>query len=96
MEQVPHSVKILAPHVDYHVEVHNAPNTDDIELKTPGETWETFKIMWMQTCAWIPDQTKMKEKNRLLESKLSSSLEILSSEASGSQHGSQHFFPVLE
>jgi hypothetical protein len=48
LEQVPRSVKILAPLVDYHVELKNASDNDDIELVTDGETWETFKSHWIQ------------------------------------------------
>jgi predicted kinase len=48
LEQVPRSVKILAPLVDYHVELRNASDNDDIELVTEGETWETFKSHWVQ------------------------------------------------
>jgi hypothetical protein len=48
LEQVPQSVRILAPLVDYHVELRNASDSDDIELVTEGETWETFKSHWIQ------------------------------------------------
>lgn len=55
LEQVPKSVKILAPLVDYYCQLDNKPNADDIELVKPdGETWETFQMRWMQTCAWVP------------------------------------------
>ena len=47
-EQVPKSVEVLAPLVDYHVELMNAPEADDIEIVTSGETWETFKSQWIQ------------------------------------------------
>jgi hypothetical protein len=48
LEQVPLSVSELAPLVDYHVELLNAPGTSDIELVTPGENWETFTSNWAQ------------------------------------------------
>ena len=48
LEQVPKSVKILAPLVDYHVELLNAPGADDIEILTDGETWDSFKSNWIQ------------------------------------------------
>jgi len=49
LEQVPKSVEKLAPLVDYHAEIHNPPNTDDVELVKPeGETWEKFKSHWIQ------------------------------------------------
>lgn len=47
MEQVPKSVAILSPLVDYHVELRNAPNVD-IEIVTPDETWESFESHWIQ------------------------------------------------
>jgi hypothetical protein len=48
LEQVPRSVKLLAPLVDYCAELLNAPNAQDIELVTEGETWETFYSQWVQ------------------------------------------------
>lgn len=36
----------------------NAPN-EDIQIITDGMTWDDFKTLWIQTCAWIP-----KERNR--------------------------------
>ena len=48
LEQVPKSVKILAPLVDYHAELRNAPNEPDIELVTEGESWEHFQSQWIQ------------------------------------------------
>lgn len=48
IEQVPKSVKILSPLVDYFVEVNNAPGADDIELVTEGETWQSFESKWIQ------------------------------------------------
>ncbi|GKY99368.1 hypothetical protein MPSEU_000891600 [Mayamaea pseudoterrestris] len=56
IEQVPRSVERLSPLVDYHATINNPPNVDDIQLQTPGETWETFHKQWLQTCAWIPSQ----------------------------------------
>jgi hypothetical protein len=55
LQQVPRSVEKLAPLVDYHVEIWNAPN-EDLALVTPGETWESFCSQWIQTCAWIPSE----------------------------------------
>lgn len=48
LEQVPKSVEQLAPLVDYCAELNNAPNATDIELLTPGETWDSFKEQWRQ------------------------------------------------
>jgi len=49
IEQVPKSVKILAPMVDYYAEISNAPDVDDIELVKPdGSNWAKFRQQWMQ------------------------------------------------
>jgi len=49
MEQVPRSVKILGPLVDYYAELNNAPDATDIELMKPvGSSWETFREVWKQ------------------------------------------------
>ena len=48
IEQDPKSVKILAPLVDYFVEVEYAPGAGDIELVTEGETWQSFESKWIQ------------------------------------------------
>jgi len=48
IEQVPKSVAELAPLVDYHIELRNDPKTHDIEIVTPGETWENFTSQWVQ------------------------------------------------
>lgn len=48
MEQVPTSVEKLAPLVDYCAEVNNPPDVDDVELRTPGETWDSFTSHWIQ------------------------------------------------
>ncbi len=54
LEQVPKSVKILAPLADYFCELNNAPNKDDIEIMTEGEDWDSFRSQWLQLCAWVP------------------------------------------
>ena len=46
--EVPKSIKILAPLVDYFVELENDDGTPDIELVTEGETWENFTSKWVQ------------------------------------------------
>lgn len=54
MEQVPKSVKVLAPMVDYYAEINNAPGVDDIELVKPeGSTWTEFRQQWIQTVAYV-------------------------------------------
>ena len=46
LEQVPLSVEILAPLVDYYAELNNA---DEVELVKPeGSTWEEFREVWNQ------------------------------------------------
>ena len=49
MMQVPRSVHILAPMVDYFAEIDNPPNAEDVRLVKPeGSTWEEFKRQWIQ------------------------------------------------
>jgi hypothetical protein len=86
LEQVPKSVKILAPLVDYYCELNNAPNTPDIELVTEGETWESFTKQWIQTCAWVPPHRSkssidLTKKLETAEQKLSKQRLITSSSA---------------
>lgn len=46
LEQVPRSVKILAPLVDYYAQLDNA---EEIKLVKPeGHTWEDFRQVWHQ------------------------------------------------
>ena len=47
-EQVPRSVKILGPLVDYHVALRNPQDAPDIQLATEGETWQSFQQKWIQ------------------------------------------------
>lgn len=55
LEQVPKSVEVLAPLADYFCELHNAPDADDIELTSCGESWESFQANWAQECAADPE-----------------------------------------
>jgi len=55
IDEVPRSVSELAPLVDYHVELMNDPSKEDIEIVTPGETWETFTAHWIQYVASLLD-----------------------------------------
>ena len=55
MEQVPRSVKILSPLADYFCELNNAPGKE-IEILTEGEDWDTFKVQWFQTLAFVIGQ----------------------------------------
>jgi predicted kinase len=70
LDQVPRSVKILAPMVTYFCELHNAPGAADIELVTPGETWESFESRWHQTCAWVPSRRKFLKTSKQNDPKL--------------------------
>jgi len=57
MEQVPRSVAILAPHVDYFGEINNAPGRD-IELVTEGGDWDSFQSTWFQSLAFVVGREK--------------------------------------
>jgi hypothetical protein len=49
LEQVPRSVEILAPLVDYYAEINNRENAPDIELVKPvASNWEEFERTWLQ------------------------------------------------
>jgi len=69
IEQVPRSVKILGPLVDYFCELNNAPGKP-IELTTEGETWESFEGKWAQMCAWVPSRRKFLQKTKVNDAKL--------------------------
>mmetsp|Transcript_16658 Transcript_16658/g.22100 ORF Transcript_16658/g.22100 Transcript_16658/m.22100 type:complete len:610 (-) Transcript_16658:158-1987(-) len=57
LEQVPRSVKILGPLADYFCKLNNAPGKE-IELIKEDEDWDTFQMLWFQTCAWVPGKKK--------------------------------------
>jgi hypothetical protein len=70
--QVPKSIKILAPLVDYYAELHNAPGAEDVELVKPeGETWESFQKTWQQSVAYEPKTKKFLQKAKKLEERKS-------------------------
>jgi len=49
LKQVPRSLNILAPLVDYYAQINNPQDDDDIELVKPeGSTWEAFRQQWIQ------------------------------------------------
>jgi len=50
MKEVPKSVEILAPLSDFYAEIHNAPDTPNVEIRTKNMTWEDFKNVWVQSC----------------------------------------------
>lgn len=82
LEQVPKSVKVLAPLADYYCELRNDPGSPDIELVTEGETWENFTKQWIQTCAWVPphrSRSSLDLTNKLVEGKRNISTKSLTS-----------------
>ena len=51
IEQVPKSVAVLRPMVDFSVEILNTGG-EDVELVSPGIDWEAFTNQWSETaCA---------------------------------------------
>lgn len=48
MEQVPHSVDLLRPSVDFSIDLHNPGN--GLEVTTKGMDWELFTRHWAQVC----------------------------------------------
>ena len=59
MKQVPISVSKLAPKVDFFCELDNSPLLSEVEIRTEGITWESFKANWEQTCAYVPGQRRL-------------------------------------
>lgn len=59
LDQVPKSVKILAPLADYFCELNNGLGPD-IEMNTSEEDWDSFQSNWLQTCAYVPGNRKKK------------------------------------
>jgi predicted kinase len=37
-------------------------NNDDLTILTPGEDWDTFRVHFLQTCAWEPGQRELLKK----------------------------------
>eukprot|EP00980_Cylindrotheca_fusiformis_P030738 scaffold25338_cov181-Cylindrotheca_fusiformis.AAC.1 len=63
LRQVPKSVEILSPLVDYYAEINNSEDSPDIELVKPaGSNWEDFKKTWLQNVAYVPNRQKFLEK----------------------------------
>jgi len=61
MEQVPKSVDILKHLVDVFVEINN-PSDSDIQITSDKDMgWTNFRSIWMQTCAFVPKQSRMKK-----------------------------------
>lgn len=66
MEQVPHSVNILKDLVNVYVEINN-PSDADIHISNDENmSWESFRSIWKQTCAFdpIPRRSLGKHKTR--------------------------------
>ncbi|KAL3917456.1 MAG: hypothetical protein SGILL_004704 [Bacillariaceae sp.] len=63
MEQVPRSVDILAPLVDYYAEISNPADSEDVILVKPKDSsWEQFGRTWVQTVAYADDRKKVIDK----------------------------------
>jgi len=63
IEEVPKSVEILAPLVDYYAEINNSSDADDIKLVKPeGSNWKQFRQQWIQTVAYVNNSKKVLEK----------------------------------
>lgn len=58
LEQVPISVKKLAPLADFFCELDNsydaAEGGSEVRMITQGITWDAFRDNWAQTCPWVP------------------------------------------
>ena len=50
LAKVPQSVRKLAPLVDFHAELHNGVDSDDIELVSSELNWTMFRQIWDQKC----------------------------------------------
>jgi dephospho-CoA kinase len=61
LDKVPHSVNRLAPLVDFHAELHNGQNSEDIELVSSDLTWSKFRQVWNQSCQKEIDNSERKK-----------------------------------
>ena len=87
LDQVPKSIEILAPLVDYYAELHNAPDAPDVDLVKPEcETWESFQKTWQQSVAYQPTTKKFLQKAKKLGERKSAS--TVSSSSSSVSSGS--------
>ena len=83
MEQVPRSVDILSGLVDYHAEISNPADADDVELVKPrGSTWEEFSRQWNQTVAYAENGQKVIKKAVSSKHRLDKAKSSLEAEAS--------------
>lgn len=49
LDQVPKSIEILSPLVDYYAEIDNPEKAPDVELVKPaGSSWDDFRKIWLQ------------------------------------------------
>ena len=54
LEMVPKSVEILKPMTDFFAELHNAEESDGLELK--NMSWKAFEANWSQQCHECPSK----------------------------------------
>lgn len=59
MKQVPISVSKLSPKVDFFCELDNSPLLSEVEVRTEGVTWESFKANWVQSVHNVPGQRRL-------------------------------------
>ena len=59
LEQIPKSIPQVAPLVDYCCAI---ANHDELTILTQGEDWDTFRLHFLQTCAWQPGQRELIKK----------------------------------
>lgn len=56
LKQVPVSVSVLGPTVDFFAELDNSPRNPEVKLATEGITWDEFRDNWAQACLWVPPE----------------------------------------
>ena len=54
IEQVPKSVALLRPMVDFSAEMHNTGG-EDVELTSPGMDWDLFTNQWSESACSARD-----------------------------------------
>ncbi|GFH56011.1 hypothetical protein CTEN210_12487 [Chaetoceros tenuissimus] len=57
LAKVPQSVRKLAPLVDFHAELHNGVDSDDIELVSSELNWTMFRQIWDQKSIYITQKS---------------------------------------
>jgi hypothetical protein len=70
LEQVPISVKKLAPLADFFCELDNSVDGCsggvDIRMMTEGITWDSFRDNWAQTCPWVPSSSSSSSEAKMM------------------------------